>query len=168
MKTLLILTILILGIRIVTSCSSDVCSEYYNVMVEVEYNNGDLDTFALDHTELLNLSKGDLYVTGVGILRSNVRRFDYIKKQGPWEGYTTITFKDGSTFTYKFQGASSSDPGAAKLLKGKGEFIKGTGRFEGIKGQLSLEGRFVTPFTKDKTKGDNWVEVTGTYTLPSK
>lgn len=95
-------------------------------------------------------------------------RFDYIKKQGPWEGYTTITFKDGSTFTYKFQGASSSDPGAAKLLKGKGEFIKGTGRFEGIKGQLSLDGRFVTPFTKDKTKGDNWVEVTGTYTLPKK
>ncbi len=94
--------------------------------------------------------------------------FDYIKKKGPWEEYTRLTFKDGSTTTHKIQGATSYAPDGTKLLKGKGEFIKGTGRFEGIKGQLSLNGRFVTPYTKDKTKGDNWVEVTGNYTLPKK
>jgi len=94
--------------------------------------------------------------------------FDYIKKQGPWEGYTEITFEDGSSFTYKFQGASSFSPEGKKLLKGKGEYIKGTGRFEGIKGQISLNGREITPYTKDKTKGDNWVEVIGNYTVPKK
>ena len=94
--------------------------------------------------------------------------FDYIKKQGPWEGYTQITFKDGSTFTYKFQGASSFAPDGTKQLRGKGEFTNGTGRFEGIKGQLTLNGREITPYTKDKTKGDNWVELTVTYTLPKK
>ncbi len=94
--------------------------------------------------------------------------FDYIKKQGPWEGYARITFKDGSTFTHKLLGASSFAPDGTKLLKGKGEYIKGTGRFEGIKGEFSLTGRLITPNTKDKTKGDNWVEVTGTYTLPKK
>ena len=94
--------------------------------------------------------------------------FDYIKKQGPWEGYARITFKDGSTFTHKFQGASNLAPDGTKLLKGKGEYIKGTGRFEGIKGEFSLTGREITPNTKDKTKGDNWIEAIGTYTLPKK
>jgi hypothetical protein len=93
---------------------------------------------------------------------------DYIKGKGPWEGYMITTFKDGSTFTQKFQGDSTSAPDGTKLLKGKGKYIKGTGRFEGIKGEISLNGRFITPLTKDKTKGDNWVEVIGTYTLPKK
>ena len=60
-------------------------------------------------------------------------------------------------------------PAGKKLptLKGKGEYIKGTGRFEGIKGTLSLNGYYVTPYGKE-TKGDLVVNVTGTYTLPSK
>jgi len=93
--------------------------------------------------------------------------FDTIKKQGPWEGYSQITFKDGSTFTQKFQGATTFANGE-KLTKGKGKYIKGTGRFEGIKGEFSFTGREITPYTKDKTKGDNWGEGTGTYTLPKK
>ncbi len=111
---------------------------------------------------------------GVAIFENEVAalklqlRFDYIKKQGPWDGYMQITFKDGSTFTQKFKGASSFAPDGEKLLKAKGEYIKGTGRFEGIKGEFSLTGREITPNTKDKTKGDNWVEVTGTYALPKK
>ena len=95
--------------------------------------------------------------------------FDFIKRQGPWKGYARITFKDGSTFTQALEGVSSAAPDARNLLegKGKGEYIKGTGRFEGIKGQLSLKGRLIT-YTEDKSKGDNWVEVAATYTLPKK
>jgi hypothetical protein len=106
---------------------------------------------------------------GVAIFKNEVASvdlrgtFDYIKKKGPWEGYTITTFKDGSTFTQKFQGTSTFAPDGTKLLKGKGKYIKGTGRFEGIKGEISLNGRFITPLTKDKTKGDNWVEVTYLY-----
>ena len=94
--------------------------------------------------------------------------FDSIKKKGAWETYSQITFKDGSTFTYKLQGATTFASDGTKLINGKGKYIKGTGRFEGIKGEISLNGRAITPLTKDKTKGDNWVEVTGTYTLPKK
>jgi len=92
---------------------------------------------------------------------------DMIKKKGAWETYSQITFKDGSTFTYNLQGATTIVEGIT-LLNGKGKYIKGTGRFEGIKGKLSLTGRYITPITKDKTKGDNWTEVTGTYTLPKR
>jgi hypothetical protein len=110
---------------------------------------------------------------GVAIFKNEVAvlylqgTFDYIKKKGTWEVYSQITFKDGSTFTYKLQGAMTIVEGV-KLISGKGKYIKGTGRFEGIKGKLSLTGRYITPITKDKTKGDNWTEVTGTYTLPKK
>ena len=116
---------------------------------------------------------GVLQRRGVAIFENEVARFelllrfDSIKKQGTWEGYSQTTFKDGSTFTLKFQGATTFADGK-KLIKGKGKYIKGTGRFEGIKGEYSFTGREITPYTKDKTKGDNWAEATGTYTLPKK
>ncbi len=117
---------------------------------------------------------GVLERRGVAIFKNEVAAvdlrltFDSIKKKGSWEGYAITTFKDGSTFTQKIHGTSTFAPDGTKLGKGKGKYIKGTGRFEGIKGEISLNGRAITPLTKDKTKGDNWVEVIGTYTLPKK
>jgi prepilin-type processing-associated H-X9-DG protein len=93
--------------------------------------------------------------------------FDSIKGQkGSGMGYSNYSFADGSAFMEKNQSTITF----AKLssMKGTGEFIKGTGRFEGIKGKLSFAGKYVTPYTKDKTKGDAYFEVTGTYTLPKK
>ena len=117
-----------------------------------------------------------LYVRrGVAIFENEVAPFmtmgtaDLVKRLGPFQGYSQITFKDGSTFNYNYTGALMLAPGAKlRSYKGKGKFIKGTGRFEGIKGEVSFTGRYITPITKDKTKGDNWMEVTGTYTLPKK
>ena len=67
----------------------------------------------------------------------------------------------------KYQGNYTSLPGE-KLpsIEGKGKYIKGTGRFEGIKGGITFNGKYITPYTKDKTKGETVVDVTGTYTLP--
>ena len=95
--------------------------------------------------------------------------FDYTKGQGPFRGYTQQSFADGSTYIVKYQGVSTVATGK-KLpsFKGTGEYIKGTGRFEGIKGKVSYSGKYVTPYTKDKTKGDAYYEFTGTYTLPKK
>ena len=96
--------------------------------------------------------------------------FDAIKPVVTFQGYVIITFKDGSTFTQKIQGTHAPSPGEKldSYKDCKGKFIKGTGRFEGIKGEISFTGRQITPNTKDKTKGDNWIQVTGTYTLPKK
>ena len=93
--------------------------------------------------------------------------FDYIKKNGPFQGYTQLTYKDGSTTMVKYQGTLTL-PQGKKLpsLKGKGEYIKGTGRFKGIKGSVSFSGKYITPYSKE-TKGDIFVDHTATYTLPS-
>jgi hypothetical protein len=99
-----------------------------------------------------------------------VGTFEKIKSVTTFQGYTTLTFEDGSTFTQNVQGSHSPLPGENldTYKDCNGNFLKGTGRFEGIKGKLSFTGRQITPYTKDKTKGDNWIEVTATYTLPKK
>jgi hypothetical protein len=96
--------------------------------------------------------------------------FDSIRGQGgSFNGYSDYTFADGSTIVSKYQGTAAMSP-SEKLysLKGTGKYIKGSGRFKGIKGNVTFTGKYITPYTKDKTKGDAIVEVTGTYTLPKK
>ena len=90
-------------------------------------------------------------------------------KGGSFWGYSDYKFEDGSTIVSKYQGTSWVPSGKKlKSLKGTGEYINGTGRFTGIKGKLSFNGKYITPYTKDETKGDTIVEVTGSYTLPKK
>ena len=85
------------------------------------------------------------------------------------QGYSQTNFKDGSTITQKIQCTLAPHQGEAlRLYEGTGEYIKGTGRFEGIKGTISFTGREITPFTKDDIAAYNWMDVTGTYTLPKK
>jgi hypothetical protein len=93
--------------------------------------------------------------------------FDFINSNGPFQGYTNLTFQDGSTIMVKFEGTMKKAEGQklAEFL-GQGKYIKGTGRFQGIKGDMSFKGRYVTPYTPDKTKGDVVVNATGTYKLP--
>jgi len=94
---------------------------------------------------------------------------DSIKGQGTFHGYSDYLFKDGSTIISEYTGTMWYPPGE-KLhsLKGEAKYIKGTGRFEGIKGTASFSGNYVAPYTKDETKGEFVVDVTATYTVPSK
>jgi hypothetical protein len=112
---------------------------------------------------------------GVSIFENEVAaltiRGTFDKQKGivSFQGYNQTTFKDGSTITQKIQGTLSPPPGEKlRLYEGKGEYIMGTGRFEGIKGTITISGREITPLTKDDIAAYNWMEVTGTYTLPKK
>jgi hypothetical protein len=94
---------------------------------------------------------------------------EIVNKKVSFQGYTKLTFKDGSTWLLTHQGTRAPAPGdELGSYKMNGEIIKGTGRFEGIKGKYSATGRLITPRTKDATKGDNWIEATATYTVPEK
>ena len=102
---------------------------------------------------------------------SNMGTFSKTKGIVTSQGYETITFEDDSTILQKFQATSSPIEGTKhqRLCKSTGEFIKGTGRFEGIKGDYSSIGKHVVPYSKEKkTLGDLYWDVTGTYTLPKK
>jgi hypothetical protein len=87
---------------------------------------------------------------------------DFIKQSGSVIAYQTITFSDGSTIITKAKG--SIGPSASG---GTREIIKGTGRFEGIKGTGTGASKFLL-----LEKGEAGPKAIGefflTYTLPSK
>jgi hypothetical protein len=74
-----------------------------------------------------------------------------------------------TTVITSFHQTSTPDPEGkfAWVSKLTGEILKGTGRFEGIKGNLSGEGKQFKP-EKGDLVGKSTVNYTFTYTLPSK
>ena len=82
--------------------------------------------------------------------------FDSVKGVTKFQGYCLQTFKDGSTMMMKHQGTINK----GQIADASFEFIKGTGRFEGIKGRGTYTGQNYGSF--------NYLQFTGTYTLPQK
>ncbi len=81
-------------------------------------------------------------------------------------GYTIYTFEDGSTGVIKFQRLISSGQSGTLNATATSELIKGTGRFEGIKGTASSTGKTFPPSKGEAARAFN--DGTWTYTLPSK
>jgi len=91
---------------------------------------------------------------------------DLTKGSGPSLMYSTLTFADGSTIIMKVQVTVETVAGSstAKMTR---EIIKGTGRFEGIKGTGTTNIKYL-PVEKDEPGAKGYGEGTITYTLPSK
>ena len=106
-----------------------------------------------------------IYENGETAASHAMVNFDLSKEGGTWEGYEELNFADGSITILKSQGTIGGKP---RMIKGAGKYIKGTGQFEGIKGEVSLNCSYATPYTKDTTKGDTVCDITATYTLPKK
>ena len=94
--------------------------------------------------------------------------FDYIKGSGRFHGYSVATFEDGCILCIRYQGtATPSADGKTGLWKSTtGEFIKGTGRLEGIQGSGTLTGKRLAAVTGSGAQ--YYTDWTFTYTLPSK
>jgi len=65
----------------------------------------------------------------------------------------------------KYSGNMVKEPEKLPTYMGKGEYIKGTGKYEGIKGNYSFSAKYITPYNKE-TKGDAVVNAKVSYTLP--
>jgi hypothetical protein len=85
-----------------------------------------------------------------------------------FQGYSTLSFADGSTLVLSWTGPTSRIPpgGEYRGYSASFEYVKGTGRFEGIKGSGSFKGKGPTWDEEYKAKGFMVYEFTGTYTLP--
>ena len=75
-------------------------------------------------------------------------------------------FDDVSSYTTKIDNAFSINPKGLAVISGKAQYVKGTGRFEGIKGTEVLTGRQVSSAKDFASYAE--IEGTATYTLPSK
>lgn len=87
---------------------------------------------------------------------------DFNKGAGPYVNYKTIKFGDGSTIFVKTEGVAG--PTGSKSTS---EIIKGTGRFEGAKGNMNIKAKYI-PAEKGEIGPKGIGEGTLTYTLPSK
>jgi hypothetical protein len=91
---------------------------------------------------------------------------DYTQGSGTAQGYNLHTYEDGSTTWSKWRGTATAAPGGKTSTEGTWEYVKGTGRFEGIQGAGTFIARRLAPV---RGAGDqNYADITGTYTLPSK
>ena len=92
---------------------------------------------------------------------------DQTKGSGKAQYYWMVTYEDGATTWSKGINTTTSTPdGKTVRWEFTGEYIMGTGRFQGIKGSASGAGKRLTP-----TPGPGaqyYYDSTITYTLPSK
>jgi hypothetical protein len=99
----------------------------------------------------------------------SVGTHDYINGKGPFMQYVTLTFQDRSTIIIKSQGTVGAPVAGTPTVGGYtgSEIIKGTGRFEGIKGSLTLKVKYL-PVEKWEVGPKGYGEGTITYTPPPK
>ena len=87
--------------------------------------------------------------------------------KGVREGYALITYSDNSTKVFEWNiKFSISETTHLKIFSGIGKYIKGTGRFEGIQGEVILTGQETKPITGE-VMGGAYFDVTATYSLSS-
>jgi hypothetical protein len=93
--------------------------------------------------------------------------FDGIRGKGTQIiAYNIFTFDDGSTIVTRVQRLIALGQTEIGSAKATGELIKGTGRFEGIKGTTSSTGKQFLQTKGEPSRAAN--DITFTYTLPTK
>ena len=119
------------------------------------------------HTVFLQV-RGAFYVFENGEVGNSrvIVTGDFSKGSGPFMQYVTLTFEDGSTIIIKSQGTVGTSAAGTSAGGWKSEIIKGTGRFEGIKGTHAAKAKYL-PVEKGLPQ-EGYGEGTFTYTLPSK
>jgi hypothetical protein len=92
---------------------------------------------------------------------------DVTKGSGKSQSYALVTYEDGSTLWQKVQNTVTANPdGKSARWEGTLEYIKGTGRLEGIQGGGTFIGKRLALLPG--VGAQYYVDFTTTYTLPSK
>ncbi len=155
-----VIVVCVLG-QVLPSGAEELHYKFYTWMIKDEsVPVGDVE----GHTVGL-ATRGAFYVFDNGEIATmkQVSTADFIKGAGPFMQYVTITFPDGATITWKSQG-TRVDSGAGGWTS---EILKGTGRFEGIKGTQSAKAKYL-PIEPGDAGAKGYGEGTITYTLPPK
>jgi hypothetical protein len=88
-----------------------------------------------------------------------------------FQGYTSMIFEDGSTLVLSWKGPTGQPrPAGGKFREYTiaVEYVDGTGRFKGVKGNGTYTAKEPQWDDDYKAKGFAYYQFTGTYILPSK
>jgi len=163
---ILVISVWVLGSAIQAGAETMKYKAYTYVVKSENILIGDVEGHAVSLTirrAILEFENGE---TGTNII---IITGDRIKGSGPISLYSTITFTDGSTIVIKSQGTTGGGTavGVQTTAELTGEIIKGTGRFEGIKGTETKRFKYF-PLEKGEEGPKGIGDCTITYTLPSK
>ncbi len=114
----------------------------------------------MDRKGLSMFENGDIATTAC--------RGTFDTKKG-FQGYSSLTFADGSTLVLSWTGPTSRVAPGGKFggFSAKFEYANGTGRFKGIKGKGTFTEKKPNWDKDFKAKGFTYYEFTGTYDLSS-
>ena len=103
-----------------------------------------------------------------GDIATTTCRGTFDTKKG-FQGYSALTFEDGSTLVLAWTGPTSRVAPGGKFggFAAKFEYANGTGRFKGIKGEGTFSEKKPNWDEDFKAKGFTYFEFTGTYDLSS-
>ncbi len=93
---------------------------------------------------------------------------DITMGNGTFTGYSLYSFEDGALTIFKIDGILKMLPGEKlPVTEGTGKYIKGTGRFQGIEGTVTIKGKQTKPYGGEH-KADMELDFVATFTLPAK
>ena len=131
----------------------------------------------LEKVEMVKVSDIEGVVIGVmdrkglsmfenGDIATTACRGTFDTKKG-FQGYSSLTFEDGSTIVLSWKGPTSRVPPGGKFggFTAAFNYAKGSGRFKGIKGSGTFTEKKPNWDKAFKAKGFTYYEFTGTYTL---
>jgi len=112
----------------------------------------------MDRKGLSMFENGDIATTAC--------RGTFDTKKG-FQGYSSLTFEDGSTIVLSWKGPTSRVPPGGKFggFTAAFNYAKGSGRFKGIKGSGTFTEKKPNWDKDFKAKGFTYYEFTGTYAL---
>jgi hypothetical protein len=131
--------------------SADHNLEFRLVVMPVEVRNYEVANVEGQNVSLMKMNGVAFFKDGRVASKHFVFSFDYNKGSGPFYGYSTYTFEDGSTITARFAGTQKAGQlvhGEYTVLSGSGVYAgaKGTGTFDGVSHKLAganlLNGKF--------------------------
>jgi hypothetical protein len=85
--------------------------------------------------------------------------FDYMNGLGPFHGYSTYTFEDGSTIRAQLDGVAEAGTDGRRVVRGEYSALTGTGQYEGVKGSGWFKSKPV-PWDQDTALYDNEFKLT--------
>lgn len=89
----------------------------------------------------------------------------WIGKKGIYKGYSKYTFKDGSAIFFSWIAEGRRNKAGMPVQQGTGTIQKGTGRFEGIRGQAVFTTLQIKPTSEDPLR-TSVADTVIVYTLP--
>ena len=163
---ILVISIWILGSVIQAGAETTLKFKSYTYVTKAEsFPVGDVDGHTVGYTTRRAFL---VFENGEVATQKSVSTSDAIKGSGASLTYQNITFSDGSTIIIKAVGTvTGTGPMVYQSIKMTREIIKGTGRFEGIKGTGSTTVKYF-PVEAGEAGPRRIGEGTLTYTLPTK